>query len=116
MCVCVFVACTHVDMNACMCVCMYVCKRGRIPRTSRLCLKQGWSNGQVCMYIYVCMFVCILLSNVSLVPGARMKQLSGKYLYKCMYVCMYVCVYVSLYVCMYACMHAGMYVCMHVFM
>ena len=59
--VCMFV-CMHVCMQACMCVCMYLCKRGRIPRTSRLCLEQGWSSGQVNIYIYVCMHVCLYLA------------------------------------------------------
>ena len=48
----------------------------------------------ICMYVYVCMYVCSM------------------YMYVCMYViCMYVC---NMYVCMYVCnMYVCMYVCMY---
>jgi hypothetical protein len=81
---------------------------------------------RMCIYTYVCMYVCYLCMYVIYVCVCRYMyvylSMSSKYvcMYVCMYymcvcVCMYVCIIcVCVYVCMY--MHVCMCVCMYVCM
>ena len=56
------------------------------------------------VYMYLCMYVCILSMYVCIYVS----------MYLCIYVSMYLCVYVSMYLCIYVSMYLCIYVCIFI--
>jgi len=70
----------------------------------------------VCMYVYICMCVCMYVFIMYVFIMYVCMYLLCIYYVLCVYVCVHVCMYVCVYVCMYECVHVCMYVLMCVCM